>query len=546
MRTKWIYTILVLALGFFASCNNEVDEAAGNKKTRTIVFRLSVDNAVESRADGDWSTNNEQVNGTGIENRIDLKGIRVAIYSIKADGTIDSRVGVADNILYWTNTDSSNSNANDLIEYQLVGDISDVPLQDGKSYRFMVYANFPHATNNQFDLDDIDVEDGYIPMWGVKTHLITGGEMEELGTIDLLRAAAKVQVTFAKEVSDNYEVTGLAIKNYNSKGNNLPTDWSKVEKTEDLSIENCINVTADHVHGSNLSFKTSKNYIYLPEYANTKHAQEDQSVVLVTLKNKASGLSKSYPISFCTYVNNSPVSNSVYDIVRNHIYQFYVEGVKGNSLLLNFSVADWEYKDLTGNEQENENNLNLGYLAYPTYVNPLLPEKEYDYPNKDIYNKDYTPSMKYIAPVYDGDNKITNDEARENDGFSAYFHFIGANNNSAINGYPWLPNILGFTPTQYTLRVYKVNDSEEKLVYDSKKVGDQELKTDYIGWFKIVVIPDDPQKKNAVVNLGITCSIHPSGFPSDDFFLFINGENDKIAWPNSGNDRKFIQIKQTE
>ena len=546
MRTKWIYTMFVLALSLFTSCNNEVDEAAGNKKTRTVVFRLSVDDAVGSRAAwGDISDNDyNRQDGVGIENRIDLNGLRVAIYSIKADGTVDARVGVADHLLYWsTDANDKGNDSKDPIEYQLVGDISDVELVDGKEYRFMVYANFPHTTNNQFDLDDIGVENGYIPMWGVTTYQITGGEMEDLGTIDLLRAAAKVEVIFNEAVTNEYDVINLSIMNYNSKGNNLPTGWNSCVNTKALDRENCINVTADHVHGTSLSFENGKYYIYLPEYANTKHP-EDPSVVQVTLKKKNSDLTKTYPISFCKYdTNGAPEAASVYDIVRNHIYQFNVTGVKGNSLLLNFEVADWNYKELQSGETENENNLNLGSLTYPNYVNPLLPEKGYDYPNLKIT---VNPKMKFVPKVDDGNGNVTNNEERENAGFNAYFHFIAANKND-ITGYPWLPNIIGGSTAEYTIKVYQVVDNGDKtLVYDSSKNGsDQGLKTNYTGWFRIVVIPEE-QETNAIVSLGITCTIHPSGFPSDDFFLFINGENDKIAWPNSGNDRKFIQITQTE
>lgn len=535
MRTKWIYTILVLALGFFASCNNEVDEAAGNKKTRTVVFRLAVDDAVGSRA-GTWGDVNEYTpaDGTDMENRIDLKGLRVAIYSIKADGSVNARVGVADHLLYWAINESDSKNPNDLIEYKLVGDISNVPLEKDQEYRFMVYANFPHATNNQFMLDDIGVDNGYIPMWGVITYKVTGAELEDLGTVDLLRAAAKVEVTFADEVKANYAVSGLAIKNYNEKGNNLPTGWDTTPSTKNLNMETCINVTADHVHGRSLSFKDGKSYIYLPEYANTKHDAEDQSVVEVTLTKD--GKSKTYEIPFCKFTNAGIIeANSVYDIVRNHIYRFNVIGVKGNNLLLNLEVADWNDKTL----------LDLGTLAYPTYVNPLLPEKGYDYPKKNIKDEDYIPFMKFVQETKNDKGEVTNNTAIEAAGFTAYFHYIDTNV-SEVTGYPWRPNIVGGSSADYKIKVYLVPDSgSEELVYDSSlSSSDQDLKTKYKGWFKIVVIPLNQDKVNTKINLAISSSIHPSGFPSDDFFLFINGENDNIAWPNSGDDRKFIQITQ--
>ena len=89
-----------------------------------------------------------------------------------------------------------------------------------------------------------------------------------------------------------------------------------------------------------------------------------------------------------------------------------------------------------------------------------------------------------------------------------------------------------------------MNNNNEQLVYDSTKTTDQDLKSKYTGWFKILVIPLNQTKSNAEIKLAISSSVHPSGFPSENFFLFINGQTDNIAWPNSGEDNKFIKILQ--
>lgn len=533
MRTKWIYTMFVLALSLFTSCNNEVDEAAGNKKTRTVVFRLSVDDAVGSRAA--WSENDSQQHGTPMENRINLKGLRVVIYSIQTDGTVDTRVGEAANVSYWPINDATNSN--DPIEYQLVGDISDLKLEVGTSYRFMVFANFPHTTNNQFDVEDVDVTNGYIPLWGVKTCTLEHTDLQELGTIDLLRAAAKVEVTFAEGVTNAYTVSALAIKNYSSTGNNLPTGWESCRETKDLDMETCINATGSHVFDKFPFLANEENgkyYIYIPEYQNTSHIESERSMVVITLEDKNVRSTRTYEVPFCQYdVNGSPIANTAYNIVRNHIYQFHVNGVAAGGLLLNFKVADWE----------DGNSLALGSLAYPTYLNPLLPTRDHGYPQEVIENK---AIMNYVAPT--GEGQENNTSAREHGGFNAYFHFIDANAEiGTTDGYPWRPTIIDNINTNYTIKVYKLaDDNTETLVYTSANDTDeQELKTDYKGWFRIVVVPEEEAPEDKKFTLGIACTIHPSGFPSEDFFLFINGENDKIAWPKSGTDRKFIEITQT-
>lgn len=536
MRTKWIYTILVLALGFFASCNNEADEAAGNKKTRTIVFRLAVDDAVGSRAQDDWSTNDNPVVGTGIENRIDLNGLRVAIYSI-VDGKAHTRVGRAEHLLYWPIKNSitdSELKYTDVLEYELVGDISDVHLEKDKEYRFMVYANFPHSDNNLFDVEDVNGENGYIPMWGVATKKITDAELEDLGVIRLLRAAAKVEVTFADDIKKDYSIS-RAIRNYSEKGEILPKGWAECVETSTLDMEKCINVTGEHSHvdGSILPFDTNKDYIYLPEFANTADAHSDpehKSVVQVTLEKD--GLLKTYDISFCSYnADGTIIPETEYDIVRNHIYRFHVIEVQGSNLLVKFKVADWIHESLQSGQTENDHNLNLGGLGYPTYVNPLLPSKNYNYPQEKINT---TPEMTYVD----------SEDQREKNAFTAYFNYIGTGGSYSAAGYPWMPNIVDGSKDDYQIKVYDVNNNNEQLVYDSKIKTDQDLKSKYTGWFKILVIPLNPAKNAAEINLAISSSVHPSGFPSENFFLFINGQTDNIAWPNSGEDNKFIKILQ--
>jgi hypothetical protein len=291
------------------------------------------------------------------------------------------------------------------------------------------------------------------------------------------------------------------------------------------------------VHGSNLSFLTNqkdgKYYIYIPEYRNTSHTPEEQSVVTITLTDKTnSANSKAYEIPFCQYNNESPIANSTYDIVRNHIYRFNVTGVKSGNLLLNFNVADWN----------DGASLSLGNLAYPTYGNPVLPTMGHQYPETLITTN---PEMKYVS-----------NGASES--FEMFFNFISTNS-SNTTGFVWRPTIVNQQSTSYSIEVYKVKESNQeelvyqtlptenaptvnKLTFESRESNVEEQPWE--GWFKIKVTPAGNVGQNTIYTFGIACGVHPSGFPSEDFFLFINGENNEIAWPNSGIDRKFINITQ--
>lgn len=535
MRNKWIYTVFVLALCLFASCNNEADDAS-KQKTRTVVFRLAVDDAVGSRSGTTWGGNTSLHQGEGIENRIKLEGLGIAIYSI-TNGKADQRLGIAENLTYWTINESESTADQDPIEYQLVGDISHLNLETNKEYRFVVWANFPNSTNTTFALEDIDVKKGYIPMWGATTYRMTGGNLEQLGTINLLRAVAKVEVSFDTDVTNHYEISSLAVKNYNSTGDALPTGWKDCRETKDLDMETCINATASNQKAS-LPFLENKDsdgkyYIYVPEYNNAWHDSMGQSVVVVTLADKTGARAgKTYEIPFCQYSGGAPVANTVHSIVRNHIYRFNVAGVAVGSLLLNFKVADWD----------EASSIELCSLAYPTYLNPVLPSRDHGYPSTSI---EESPTMKYVPNG-------------TSESFEMYFHFISANDVTGSSDYVWKPTIVNMESTAYSIAVYKeVSSDFTELVY-KKESTQQTASTDklkvevnssteksYEGWFKIVVTPANPVEENTKFIFGIACGVHPSGFLGDDFFLFINGENDQIAWPDSGNDRKFIEITQT-
>ena len=523
MQYKWMNWLIGCMLFLLASCDKGAEVMEDTQPTRTIVFTLSLgDTYAHSRAA--WNEEYTSQTGNELENRIDMKGLQVSVFAVDEEGNAGTTpIGKAQNLFYWKTTETE---GDDPVEYQLVADISHIALQENATYRFMVFANFPHTTDNNFLYSEVNGQDAYIPMWGVTTVPdYKDKERIELGTIDLLRAAAKVEVEFDESVvgaeSSPFTLKGLGIHNYNRTGYCLPNGWHSAETTGELDQEECIRVTSDHVHGSLsfLEYKTAEKYvIYLPEYSNVSHDDEGKSVVEVVLKNKATGNEKRYEIPFCSYQEGRPVEGTDYNIVRNHIYNFRVNGVAPGGLMLNLKVANWEDGSV----------LELGNLAYPTYINPVLPSIDHQYPNVDIEKQ---PKMKYTV----------DENAKEENAFVAWFNFINANTTISTD-YVWKPTIVNNTASNYRIKVYDGDNNE--LLYDSDNSEEEDLKTNYKGWFKIVVIPTKQVPDNKKFIFGISCSVHPSGFSSEDFYLFINGEIDKIAWPNSGTDRKFIEITQ--
>ena len=88
--------------------------------------------------------------------------------------------------------------------------------------------------------------------------------------------------------------------------------------------------------------------------------------------------------------------------------------------------------------------------------------------------------------------------------------------------------------TEYEIRVY--NEAGDLLAdADEWKAADS--------WYRIVVIPLNAANSGDVVKFGITYTQEwmPVG---TSMYLLINGKADEIAWPESGNDPKIIEIKQ--
>ena len=112
MRNKWIYTIVVLALTLFASCSDNMEEAGTGGKSRKVVFRLSMDDALGSR--GAWNEAYESVDGNIFEKSIKGDSLRVAIFN-----TENVMLGEVQSLLHWTTDVEGN-------EYEFVGDFSHV------------------------------------------------------------------------------------------------------------------------------------------------------------------------------------------------------------------------------------------------------------------------------------------------------------------------------------------------------------------------------------------------------------------------------------
>jgi hypothetical protein len=363
-------------------------------------------------------------------------------------------------------------------------------------------------------------------MWGIKTvdlSELANTQSKDVGTIWLLRSAAKLEVLLSDALKDKAVINNVYVNYYNQTGYCLPTGWNKVNSTEDLDMEECFRLYrhAAVKHTFTPDGDNTKFNAYVPEYDNTNANYSGEKAKLsIDLTYNGQQRFIEDAISFCRYSNGAPVENSDYNIVRNHIYQYRIVKITGDNILLEYSVADWELEDW-GN--------GMGYeehdLSYPTYHNPVVPLSFFDFePTEETPHHIITeePVMYYNS---------ANPKAG---GFECYFQIL------APEGVQWKPNFMNSTEN-YAIHVY---DHDGNLVFDTDSQYDY-LKDDInecenTEWYKILIYPKNNNGLDKTVDFGI---VYWQNWSSSHINLYINGEYDNIRWPNSGTNPKLISIR---
>jgi hypothetical protein len=174
-----------------------------------------------------------------------------------------------------------------------------------------------------------------IPMWGMGTITkIKTGE-NNFGTLELVRAIAKVNVTVADGAGlENFEITEIRLHHYNTKG------YCTRIANQSPSIPDNSTIAGDteYLTSGPLSGKEGnrfENKFYIPEHKNIGITDESKKVYL-TINAKVRGVEKTYTVQFST--NGKP-----YDVLRNHLYVFNITSVDNVTASLNYEVKQWEY-----------------------------------------------------------------------------------------------------------------------------------------------------------------------------------------------------------
>lgn len=358
---------------------------------------------------------------------IDKSSLMVLVYDVtnKADG--QARF-IAELPILKTTTNSDGN-----VEFLCALDIElpEVPEQ-APSYKFVVLTN---STNEQYGLsygpdwvpniESLDFpypfNSGVVPMWGVKTHEIEYGadgepvELQNLGQIDVLRAAAKVGVKLSDEVkAQGFTIEDLKINYVAGSGYSVPGKWNTVAATDVLAHSDAFRpVTSGTVLADVNAFSTiettGQKLIYIPEIAN-----DEELAMSITLKKGDEVFEFPYEkgIKFRTYSEGAPTDEK-FNVIRNHFYDYTVTAVHTD-----IELEMIEYETLPWIPEEVEVGGEVKYLVLNTDLVKIYSE------NVDATTLKFTSSSPIASVVLK--DMYSHDVRGENftmgtDGVTAYY-----------------------------------------------------------------------------------------------------------------------------
>ncbi|MGL5981628.1 MAG: hypothetical protein ACRCZY_12290 [Phocaeicola sp.] len=344
MKTTLYYLLLLLIATTMSGCKNDSTVEEGPK----ISFVLSL-----GQSSSDTRTVFDEEIGTyNYDNQIDQSDLRVILYGPNTK-------------LYLGEVKSITTTRIDINTYQFVGTLALEPgIGKNLNCRMMLFINCGDAIpplykepssslqNLSFTFDPNSFSPKasqnslrYIPMWGVKAINITikTGGRHDLGTIYLLRAMAKVQVTLDESITD-WTLHSVQQTCYQESGCILPQGY--------LDMTTTLRMTKPTIPTEDVRSMKSINYtevtagrdyiIYLPEYNNTGSSNQETTIDLNLRRNSES---RNYKLSFKDYSQSETSSTEKWDIVRNYYYKFRITGLF-EDIQLYYTVEPWSNRTI--------------------------------------------------------------------------------------------------------------------------------------------------------------------------------------------------------
>ncbi len=319
-----------------------------------VVFRLAMENRrAGSRAT--WGDDYDPSDpGTEFDNRIRLGSLRTLVFTTGTDAAFVGEVGE----LEYRQT------AHNLYEFYGTLRIPDTYLKPNAEYRIMVFANCGDAVTAAnlgaltYDRRDAvpdptdSAKDGYIPMWGVRTVGLElfAGDRQDIGTIYLLRAVAKIELALSEELAaSGCTIAEASLDRCNGRGYCLPTGYGAAADTREIDLEKGARPLASLLPAAvafDRSADGSAATIYLPEYA---AADGGAASIRVVVDQPTQPVATPYAgtIRLGSYAGGKPTGDAV-DLLRNHIYRYEITDLGVDEFVLQYTVCDWEDAQTSG------------------------------------------------------------------------------------------------------------------------------------------------------------------------------------------------------
>ena len=252
--------------------------------------------------------------------------------------------------------------------------------------RLMIVANTPGMVTGYFN-DDIGnptvgigslrfsfrgiPDDNFraIPMWGASTVDLSGlrnAETLDLGSIDLLRAMAKIEIALSDDpavqhILKNVRLKSLTINGGNSRGFVTPANWNKTANTAGINFENALRAPRNsRFDGADTYYADPEGKsvtVYIPEYDNPdlqvgNAPYKNRGEIWLELAFTTLSGEKSGEIRFCPYgTDGKPLSGArLWDIVRNHNYRYELTSLDDSDFKFRVKIedmkkgGDWYYE----------------------------------------------------------------------------------------------------------------------------------------------------------------------------------------------------------
>ena len=335
------YILMLCCMAGFVSCGS--DDSPSDPSTVRVVFRLYVPTTTaESRADSDPTEDAETW-----ESAINMDKLHIVLYT--KDGT---SIGGLENVALVATSDPN--------IYDVTGSIlvDKLNLKSGKfDGQIMIYANMD-GVNEASDFNETMVDNltfaantgkHTIPMWGLKQLSVSmeAGKQTNIGTINLLRAEAKINVFLRSDMLGNCELINVKLSCANKQGYCLP-EYKNIKGLED--VQNLAHDAFTHFltkdDGKSTDVEMTNKSIYVPEYENkvsteNRTSRQDAAVIKLTLKDNRDGKTTDYTLPFVEYDTNGAPTQKAMDIVRDHYYKFEVYLGNDNMLRVRLKVRQW-------------------------------------------------------------------------------------------------------------------------------------------------------------------------------------------------------------